>query len=74
MCSSDLGATYSNGVRDREAVAKADAAFLAGLPKIGPAMARSIKEQVGAAVGHIPEPERNAEKHADSKQSRLLDY
>lgn len=65
---------HSHGIKDRAAVAKADAPFLAGLPKIGPALARSMKEQVGAVFeGPIPDPPGEPAPEG-AKQSRLSDY
>ncbi|MDR1404728.1 MAG: DEAD/DEAH box helicase [Candidatus Methanoplasma sp.] len=52
---------YDNGIRSRSDVISADTGQLSGLPKIGPALARSMKNQAGGASWERETP-RTAEE------------
>jgi helicase len=54
---------HDNGICSRTDVITADQEHLSGLPKIGPALARSIKAQAGAATER-PEPPHMSEEEA----------
>jgi helicase len=75
---------YDNGIRKRKDVLDIDINKLASLPRIGPALAKKMKEQVGAETSReevfMPEPIEEEEENAEPtvrdkpKQSRLLDF
>ncbi len=75
---------YDNGIRKRKDVLNIDINKLASLPRIGPALAKKMKEQVGAETSReevfMPEPIEEEEENAEPtvrdkpKQSRLLDF
>ena len=71
---------FNAGIKGRHDVAEADVNKIAGLPRIGLALAKSLKEQVGVA-GEIRERKwkdrRDDDKNsvdADKKQSGLFDF
>ncbi|MDY0293676.1 MAG: DEAD/DEAH box helicase [Candidatus Methanomethylophilaceae archaeon] len=71
---------YDAGFRDRDCLSRADTAAVAGLPRIGAALARSMKEQTGSSPGeggpppHAPEETRAPSSQEGCRQSRLFDF
>jgi len=65
---------YNHGIRSRSDIAAADFEVLANMATIGPALARSLKEQAG---GRMPTEDRYrgvVDDPRESEQSRLMDF
>ena len=74
---------YDNGIRTRKDITEVDFSKLANLPRIGPALAKSMKEQVGAdnrEIKFVPDSIdeeieiRSPTVRDTPKQSKLLDF
>ena len=80
---------YDRGIRSKDDISRADAGTIAAMPRIGAALARSLKEQTGswdaASMYAEPEPveiivEKEPVKKKDSaedrkpKQASLFDF
>lgn len=66
---------FDNGIRTRADVARVDIGVLAGLPKIGVAIAKSMKEQVGSVVAPVEMESLEEDVYeTGSKQSNLFDF
>ena len=70
---------FDNGIRDKDDIAEADFYTLAGLPKIGNALAKSLKMQTNS-FKEVPErkeaPEQPEERAPEprKKQPTLFDF
>jgi len=64
---------FDAGIRNTADLMYVDVGKLAALPKIGPALARSLKEHVGSPPEEMPLPE-DAPVPAEVKQSRLSEF